>query len=217
MSPPIRVELIGPRHRDDFVRFFDHERGPAFADNPGWAKCYCHYYHVPKTLDWDAFDGPANRIAMTARIDVGEMEGFLAYAADEVSPSLSRVVGWLNAQPLHKLPHCWGRLGIPPPAVDAPAASTAAIVCFVIAPPWRRRGVARALLRGALDAFAARGIRRVLAFPFTAGSDASPDAHYHGPHALFLETGFTATGTGPNMIVMTRALEPPASVAPPAT
>lgn len=177
------IEPITPQRREDYLRFFDHERGPAFADNPKWAKCYCHFYHVPRSIDWGSFDAAANRVAMSARIEVGEMEGFLAYAGNEV-------VGWINAQALHKLPHCWARLDVVPPASDLPAHEIAAVVCFVIAPAYRRRGVARALLAGALDNLAARGIRRVYAFPFNAGDDTAPTAHYHGPRALFEAAGF---------------------------
>jgi hypothetical protein len=97
MTPaPIGVERLTPARRDDFLQFFDHERGPAFADNPEWAKCYCHFYHLPKAIAWETLDATANRTAMKARIDASEMEGFLAYAGGEV-------VGWLNAQPYHKL------------------------------------------------------------------------------------------------------------------
>ena len=182
-SADIRVEALRPERRDDFLRFFDHERGLAFSDNPQWAKCYCHFYHVPENLDWAAFDADANRTAMRARIEVGEMEGFLAYAGDTV-------VGWVNAQPLNKLPHCWGRMGVPLPAADLPLWDMAAIVCFVIAPQWRRRGVARALLKGALANLRDRGVRRVYAFPFNAANDLRPAAHYHGPASLFREAGF---------------------------
>ena len=48
MTKRISVERLTPARRDDFLGFFDHERGPAFADNPEWAKCYCHFYHVPE-------------------------------------------------------------------------------------------------------------------------------------------------------------------------
>ena len=71
-TPPIRVERLCPARREDFLRFFDHERGPAFADNPEWARCYCHYYHVAKVLPWKEFTAGDNRTAMTARIDAGE-------------------------------------------------------------------------------------------------------------------------------------------------
>ena len=49
MTAPIpwRIERLTPSLRDAYLAFFDHERGPAFADNPEWAKCYCHYYEVP--------------------------------------------------------------------------------------------------------------------------------------------------------------------------
>ncbi|HZQ61514.1 MAG TPA: GNAT family N-acetyltransferase [Casimicrobiaceae bacterium] len=197
-STDLSIEPLSPSRRDDFLRFFDHERGVAFADNPQWAKCYCHYYHVPATIDWETFDAATNRIAMASRIEVGEMEGFLAYAADEV-------VGWINAQPLHKLRHCWERLGLEAPATSLPESSMAAIVCFVIAPAWRRRGVARALLQAALASFATRGLQRVYAFPFRREPGTqTPSAHYHGPEALFRECGFVETGSTPQMLVMIR-------------
>lgn len=197
------VAPLTPGRRDDFLCFFDHEHGSAFVDNPAWAKCYCHYYHVPKAIAWESLDAGANRIAMTARIDVGEMEGFLAYAGDEV-------VGWLNAQPYPKLRHACARLGIAPPELDVRPEQAAAVVCFVIAPAWRRRGVARALLAAALAAFAARGILVVDAFPFNASSSSTPSDHYHGPRALFDATGFSPLRVDGEVTVMRRRLEQPA-------
>jgi len=195
MTAKIGVERLTPARRDDFLRFFDHERGPAFADNPEWAKCYCHFYHVPKAIAWNSLDGVANRTAMTARIEAAEMDGFLAYSANEV-------VGWLNAQPLTRLPHCFARMGIAPPRQEAAPESTAAIVCFVIAPMWRHRGVARALLAGALASFEARGIRVVDAFPFKSGDSTAATDHYHGPLSLFRDAGFEVFAEHKNLTVM---------------
>lgn len=197
----ITVLRLDAARRDDFLGFFDHERGPAFADNPGWAKCYCHFYQVPKAIRWPSLDAAANRTAMTARIEASEMEGFLAYAG-------SVVVGWLNAQPYAKLPHCAARMGIAPPPLPVPAHEAAAIVCFVIAPGWRRRGVARALLEGALSSFAARGLRIVDAFPFKAGASTAPADHYHGPPSLFRAAGFAVLAEHANMTVMRKLLSP---------
>jgi ribosomal protein S18 acetylase RimI-like enzyme len=202
-TPSIRVERMTPARRDDFLRFFDHEQGAAFADNPDWAGCYCHCYHVPKALDWSQFTAVQNRVAMTARIDAGEQEGYLAYAGDEL-------VGWVNAHPYHKLPHACARLGISGTELDVPAFEAAAILCFVIAPAWRRRGVARALLAGALASLEARGLRVVDAFPYTAGSDAAPADHYHGPEALFLGAGFSLLREEGKLKVMRKRLGPPA-------
>jgi len=196
------VERLTPARRDDFLAFFDHEHGPAFADNPGWAKCYCHFYHVPKPLVWKSFDAVANRTAMTARIEASEMDGFLAYAEREV-------VGWLNAQSYAKLPHCASRMGITAPPLPVAPHVAAAIVCFVIAPAWRRRGVARALLAGALASFAARGIRLVDAFPFKAGTSTQATDHYHGPVSLFRDAGFDVLAEHKDLTVMRKWLAVP--------
>jgi ribosomal protein S18 acetylase RimI-like enzyme len=177
------VERLTPARRDDFLAFFDPRHGAAFADHAEWAKCHCHFYEVAPAIAWDTLDAAANRMAMAARIDVGEMEGFLAYAE-------GRVVGWVNAQPYHKLPHACARLAIVPPRLDVPPHEAAAIVCFVTDPAWRRRGVARALLDGALASFTSRGLRLVDAFPWKAGDSTAPADHYHGPLALFLAAGF---------------------------
>jgi len=196
----LTIERLSPARRDDFLRFFDHERGPAFADNPEWAKCYCHYYEVPVAVSWPSFDGAANRAAMDARIATGEMEGFLAYAGEEV-------VGWVNAQPYHKLSHACARLKIPAPPLPVPPHEAAAIVCFVTAPGWRRRGVARALLMGALDNFTARGLRVVDAFPWNVGpEDTAVTDHYHGSPAMFAAAGFTEIARHDNVTVVRKAL-----------
>ncbi len=191
----LRIERLTPERRDDFLRFFDHERGSAFADNPEWAKCYCHFYHVPRSIRWDSLDGDANRSAMTGRIECGEMEGYLAYSGDEV-------VGWLNAQPRHKLPHACARMRVRVPPVDVPDHAAAFIVCFVIAPGRRRSGIARALLDFALADLASCGVRVVDAFPFNAGTSTAATDHYHGPHSLFVAAGFSTLAVHKDLTVV---------------
>ena len=199
-ASPLTVMPLDASRREDYLRFFDHERGRAFSDNPQWASCYCHFYHVPKAIEWSALDGRANRLAMDARIATGEMQGYLAYDGDSVC-------GWLNAQPLNKLVHCFARMEIAPPPLPVPAYEAAAIVCFVVAPESRRRGVAAALLAGALDDLAARGIRIVDAFPFnTPEGSAKATDHYHGPLELFLRHGFAPLVRHANLTVVRRTL-----------
>ncbi len=226
-TPPIRVERLSPSSRDDYLAFFDHERGPAFSDNPEWARCYCQFYRVPRALDWQAFTAGENRVAAAAAIDCGEAEGYLARtepippdARDASLPpeggralgaahrAHGSVVGWMHAAPRHKLPHCFERMKFAPPSVEVAAHEAAVIVCFVIAPAWRRRGVASALLDFALADFAARGIAVVDAFPFKAGDGTSPADHYHGPAALFASRGFVPIADHPDLTAVRRRLVP---------
>ena len=198
MSDPT-IRPLSPALVDDFLGFFDHECGPAFADNPQWAKCYCHFYEVPLAIEWGSLAASDNRVSMRARIETGEMEGFLAYEGADV-------VGWMNAQPRHKLPHCFARLGAAPTPLPCPPHEAAVIVCFVISPQRRRSGIARTLLSGGLASLAARGIRLVDAFPFKAGKSAAPADHYHGPQSLFLAEGFTVLREDENLSVLRKGL-----------
>jgi ribosomal protein S18 acetylase RimI-like enzyme len=117
------------------------------------------------------------------------------------------MVGWVNAQPYHKLRHACARLRIAAPPLPVAAHEAAAIVCFVTAPGWRRRGVARALLDGAIRNFTARGLAVVDAFPWNVGPD-DTDAtdHYHGSPAMFAAAGFTQIAKHENVTVVRRAL-----------
>ena len=193
-----RVASLSPARRADFLGFFDHERGSAFADNPAWAGCYCHYFHTAMALDWSSLDADANRTAIGARIEVGEMEGFLAYDDD------GSVVGWLNAQPRHKLPHCFDRLGFPPSPIDVAPHDAALVTCLVVDPVSPKRAIARSLLMHAIDSFKSRGMRVIDAFPDAAATSSA--AHCRGSVALFESLGFVRLATHDGTIVVRRML-----------
>jgi GNAT superfamily N-acetyltransferase len=197
---PLRIESLVPARAADYLAFFDHERGPAFADNPGWARCYCHYHHVPPAIDWQALSAEANRAAMQARIACAEMEGYLAWRGDVLA-------GWLNAQPRHRLQHAEAHIGVAAPPTGVPAHEAAIVACFVVAPSERGRGVARALLQHALADLALRGVRLVDAYPARTGGDAAQD-HYRGPRALFVAEGFVEVGGNDAIAVLRRELAP---------
>jgi len=200
VATPWRIERLVPGLCNDYLAFFDHERGPAFADNPEWAKCYCHYYEVPVALTWSDFDGGANRMAMQARIATGEMEGYLAFAGDEV-------VGWMNAQPYSKLRHACARMRVAQPPLPVAPHDAAAIVCFVIPSARRRQGIAKALLAAGVADLATRGLALVDAFPWNAAPDATAATdHYHGTLSMFTAAGFAELARHDNLTVVRRML-----------
>jgi len=202
MAPDdLRIVALAPARADDYMRFFDDARTAAPERAPGWAACYCHLHHVPPPLDPAAFDAHGNRLAMEARVACGEMEGYLAMRG-------GRVVGWLNAQPRHRLRFCDARIGIAAPPPDVPAHEAAAIVCFALPPGERAIEDARALLDGALADLAARGVRVADAWPRRDDDeDPSRDA-FRGRRAWFEAAGFSVVASADGRVAMRKRLDP---------
>lgn len=156
----------------EFLVFFDTD---AFADNPKWAFCYCQFLYVDhNVVDWKSRTLIENRAAACDRVSADRMRGHLAYVD-------GRVVGWCSAAPRFMMNSFDDE---PDPDADA----IGVVGCFVIAKEYRRRGIARALLHAACDAFALQGLRYVHAF---AEPHAATEAENHfGPLAMYLSAGF---------------------------
>ncbi len=172
----ITLRELTPDLLPDWLAFFDHD---AFADNPDWATCYCHFFHADSTVKpFDDLSGPENRAAACGLIAAARMRGYLAYAD-------GKPVGWCQASPRWLIPNLQLDESLAVDDLDR----VGAVVCFTIAEPYRRRGIAGALLEAACDGFRAQGLAVAEAYPRTNATD---DAHnYHGPLALYLQAGFT--------------------------
>ena len=187
----ISIRRLTPAGASDILAFFD---GDAFADNPGWRFCYCNFMHHPHDeRPWRETTAEKNREATRLRICGGGMRGQLATDGD-------RVVGWCQAAPRASIPAL----------MDAPdpggfVAATGSIVCFVIAKPYRRQGIARRLLLAACDDFRAQGLAFAEAYP-RPGLTGDGENHY-GPMSLYLNEGFAQVAEDPEgAIVMRKAL-----------
>lgn len=172
MSEPIIIKPLTPALLGDYLAFFDHE---AFADNPRWASCFCFFPHAPHATEkWSQRTGPQNRQAVSEMILAGTQRGYLAFAGE-------KAVGWCNAG----LRSTFTMLDIPDEPGQPPVG---AIVCFVIAPAYRSRGVATQLLGAVCGGFQREGITAVEAYPRVTTSN---DAQNHtGPLAMYLKAGF---------------------------
>jgi GNAT superfamily N-acetyltransferase len=152
LDQAVEIRRLTPADADPYLAFFD---GEAFPDNPAWASCYCLSYNLDlPPRQFDERTATENRSEKGARIRRGDASGVLAL-------SDVRIVGWCNAGPRAMLP----LLDRTPGFETDDAANTGAIVCFVIAPPYRGQGLAKRLLDGACDLIRERGLARVEAYP----------------------------------------------------
>ena len=169
----IEVRPLAATRKDDYLRFFDKK---AFSDNPRWAGCYCYFpYHDPAKTHWPERSGEDNRSAICTCIDAGIAMGYLAYVDGQVA-------GWCNAAPRRLYPMLHDQ-----PAPDD--AQTGTIFCFIVAPEFRGRGVAAALLDAACAGLATQGMKVAEARPVKNAK--TPAANHLGPLAMYLAAGFS--------------------------
>ena len=135
----------------DWLHFFDHD---GFAGNPDWASCYCLDPHVPATPDQPERAWRQTRATMAERLRASGTFGYLAYVD-------GRTAGWVNAS--RRSDYGLYRL-IDPNGPDS--RSVIGVSCFVIAPPFRRHGIASALLDRVIADASARGASWIEAYPF---------------------------------------------------
>lgn len=172
------VRPLSPSLLDDYLAFFDRD---AFQDNPHWASCYCYFYNAPQQgEEWDLRTAQENRAAVSGLIGTGGMHGYLAYQG-------GRPVGWCHAAPRFTIRNL---ANYPNPDALDPA-QVGSIVCFVVAQPRRRSGVATVLLEAALQGFAEQGLTWAEAYPRNdPGAQSTPAANYHGFLQMYLKHGF---------------------------
>jgi GNAT superfamily N-acetyltransferase len=170
----ITVHPVSRDRIEDWLRFFDHD---AFAGNPDWASCYCLEPHVPATPEHPERLWLRTRQTMAERIGGGTTFGYLAYVE-------GRTAGWVNAS----LRSDYGLYReIDPHGPEA--GSVIGVSCFIIAPPFRRHGVASALLDRVIADAPDRGAAWIEAYPHNQ-PDESDAAHFRGARSMYDSRGF---------------------------
>lgn len=166
---PVTADLI-----DDWLDFFDHD---GFAGNPDWASCYCLEPHMPAAEENQERPWREVRAAMVELLMSGSAFGYLAYVD-------GRPAGWVNASPRSS----YGLYANVDPDGPDPA-SVIGVSCFLIAPPYRRHGVAAALLDRVVADTEKRGAVWVEAYPYNE-PEANDPGHFRGPLHLYEQRGF---------------------------
>lgn len=142
--------------------------------------CWCMHWRAPPR------DDPRRRGECLRDLAAHEpAPGMLAYAGD------GEPVGWLGVSP-RSLARSLQRTRVLPRVEPSEWDTTWAVMCFVVRPGYRRRGVARELLTGAVRHAAAHGARVVEGFPVEPlpGKRVPVSAAFVGTVPLFRSAGF---------------------------
>lgn len=182
----VTVEPVTPERIDDWLDLFDHD---LFVDVPHNGACYCLEAHevepgqpLPPFGDWRS-----RRATMAQRFRDGTTFGYLAYVD-------GRPAAWVNASmrgdyTLHR-------------RNDGADASTAAIACFAVAPPYRNHGLSKTLLDAVLAGAPDRGASTVEAYPVL---EVQPGATaFRGPREIYDAAGFTEVKVRQRDVVVRR-------------
>lgn len=171
------VAPLAAQHRDAYRQLMD----------AAGLACFCRYWHFAGTKnDWlerSALRPEENEADAFADPDHDTTRGLVAQLDGEL-------VGWLKIAPTTSVP----KLLAQPVYRKLPLARDGvhAVVCFLVHPDARGRGVARALVQAAPAFAKAHGASVLQAYPRRASYRIPDEQAFAGPESLFLSEGFTA-------------------------
>ncbi|HEY8173894.1 MAG TPA: GNAT family N-acetyltransferase [Dehalococcoidia bacterium] len=185
------IRELEPGMLGDFLQFFDRD---AFMDNPMWSSCYCLYYHTNDQDAWEKRTAEENRRDKSDLIRTGVARGLLAYVD-------GKPAAWCHAARRTGLPSLDAHDDT---RIEDDPATVGSIVCFVVAAPYRRQGIATALLDRACVSLRDMGMTIAEAYP---PREASSDArNYHGPLDMYLAARFKPHKVGEHYAIVRKAL-----------
>jgi GNAT superfamily N-acetyltransferase len=169
--------------------------------DPRW--CWCMYWRLTSS-EFSARKVPELREDLRRLAAAGPAPGLLAYLD-------GRAVGWISVGPRED----YGRLERSRTIRRVDDQPVWSVVCFVVSRDARGRGVARALLEGAVRHAAEHGATILEGYPVDPGAATVPAAAgYTGLRSVFEHAGFSLVGTsdshagGHPRVIMRRALSP---------
>jgi ribosomal protein S18 acetylase RimI-like enzyme len=172
----LRIEPLTPDRWGDLVSLFER---PGLSVARG---CYCMYYRRsgrhsrPSGITYSEW----NKRQLKALVDRGVVPGLVGYEK-------SRVIGWVSLGPREDYAKL-ARSSVMKPVDDKPVWS---IICFVVDPEARGRGVAEGMLKGAMAWGRKCGVRLLEAYPCDKPARARDDSMWFGAKSMFDRAGFT--------------------------
>lgn len=172
----ITVAPLTPERWSDFEAVFN-AKGCSVARG-----CWCMYYRLSGPRG-PVVDGMQRARAWHARfravVAAGPPPGLLAYRGE--TP-----VGWVSLGPRED----FARLRRSPVLKAVDEQPVWSIVCFVVPAQYRGRGVARALLAGAIAYAAQCGAQELEAYPVDKPEPSRDDAMWFGAKSMYDAAGF---------------------------
>jgi GNAT superfamily N-acetyltransferase len=152
-----------------------------FGSSGACGGCWCMHWRLRGAKAWAENKGERNRRAFKELIESGAAHGVFALHGDEP-------VGWCALGP--KL--CFARLEHARTLRGADDERTWSVVCFFVPTAWRGKGVASALLAGAIAQAKKRKVERLEGYPVKLARGARYPAAFAfvGVPALFAKAGF---------------------------
>ena len=192
---PMKLALkpLTPPLWEDFESVF---RAPGCSVARG---CWCMFYRrsgeAPKPPR-GVTRAEANRRAMKALVDAGEVTGLIGYR--DGAP-----VGWVSLGPRAR----YARLERSPVMRAVDDKPVWSVICFVVPSEHRRQGVARGLLAGAIGYARRKGVRLLEAYPVDRRGPTRDDSLWFGTRRMFEDAGFEVVARRkPGRPVMRKAI-----------
>jgi GNAT superfamily N-acetyltransferase len=183
-EPGLRIETLTPDRLEDLADLFDQ------PGDPKW--CWCASFHIAGNVKARARED--NREVLTARTVEGPSPGLLGYRD-------GRVVAWVSVAPrasYRKLANRdYAETALAGTDDGEPSSDERvwSIVCFVVDPRERRRGLSRAMLAAAVDHARGAGATAVEAYAIDPLGERIPNPiAYGGTRSMFEEAGFRVVG-----------------------
>ena len=211
----LTIKRMSPELAADYFDFFDHR---AFSDNSPFYPCYCNAFNMTETEIEEAFEharangGGVEDFRLVLRESAEDLvarniiQGYLAYDGETA-------IGWCNANDKPNYTH-FGEFELD--ALDAAmdfreliaddgSRKIKSIVCFEIAPEYRGKGIATALLSRVCADAEREGYDAVEVYP--ALRDKYDPLDFTGPVHLYEKAGFVKTAQHGKILVMQKALK----------
>jgi ribosomal protein S18 acetylase RimI-like enzyme len=144
------------------------------ANEAGW--CFCVAWWVESWQGWGERTAEENHRLRESLLAAGEYDGYLLFDDDEPA-------AWCQAGRRDRLSKLVKQMQL------LPDSETWAITCFLVAPAYRRQGIAGQMLAMVLTDLRRNGVRTVEAYP-KRGSNLDALDLWNGPETMYISAGF---------------------------